>query len=109
LREWKAGTSNFRDINGKLDALLMFNDVTNDYTAEDYRMPIFTYGGDHSIVPIEETRWLTVSKGNRAGDFHLWFYGEIGNHVPFLNPPPSVDWFFGNLTTWMRALTVSAE
>lgn len=70
LRAWKAGTDDFKDINGKLDAILMWNDITADFTSEitgeGITLPIFVYGGEFSLVPFNLMKWLTARAATRA-------------------------------------------
>ena len=105
LHEWKRGTDNYTTINGKLNALIGWNDITADYTAEAslLRLPIFYYCGNNSLVPADRVVWaFNVSASNNKK--LLMFEGLYATHTPFLNPAPSIDWFFGNLTEWIQSI-----
>ena len=107
LRAWKAGTNNFKDINGKLDAILMWNDVTADFTSEitgeGMKLPLFVYGGEYSLVPFNLMKWV-YANSKSYNKSHLWLFGTEGNHTPFLNKGTSRQVFFDKLIDWVVSL-----
>ena len=107
LQAWKAGTSNFKDMNGKLDAILMWNDITADFTSEitgdGITLPMFVYGGEFSLVPFNLMKWVYATSKS-INKSHLWLFGTEGNHTPFLNKGKSRQVFFDKLIDWVVSL-----
>ena len=110
MTAWAAGTRDFTDMNGKMDALMMWSNDSIDYTdvmslIRKNKLPVFVYGGEHSAIPVENMHWTWNNTGARIPKSKkLFFNGSEGNHAPFLNKKPSRDRFFNELTTWILSL-----
>ena len=69
-------------------------------------MPVFVYGGNWSLNPVENMFWIWDQVGANTGSKLLVFEDEFGVHTPWLNPGPSggaTGWFMVNLTEWVGA------
>ena len=113
LRSWFAGLDHFSDLNGKVDALLSFDDITNDFTSSLPSIPTFIYGGERSLVPFAMSQSLRrqiseIKNRNTELDASFWLYGPEGNHCPFLNTEPTRSAFFQSLAAWMTAVQLAS-
>jgi len=110
MKAWAAGTHDFTDMNGKMDALVMWSNGSTDYTdvmslIRKNTLPVFVYGGEHSASPVESMHWTWNNTGARIPKSKkLIFYGSEGVHTPFLNKKQSRDRFFNELTEWILSL-----
>eukprot|EP01135_Chromosphaera_perkinsii_P004974 Nk52_evm18s307 gene=Nk52_evmTU18s307 len=116
LEEWlgKMGPAN-----GNVLAFQFWSSMVRDYTSVcsliyKKNIPVFLYGGEASIVPVESIRWLykamtSFDDCTKSDATHkcLIFDSATGVHSPFLNEGPSRKAFLDAIKEFCKSVSLS--